>query len=276
MMLLGVAAMPRPMVRSQLRLSAQMLASRIPLCLAFSLLPYSAASQAHSSRADAASLMQQLRGGNNRAPVAELRQLSGPRSRAALDELADSLTNFVITASGDESQAVNVFAALSAIGRSGSRRSDGGVPYAGAGARLSRIIEEAPMWAGGALIPLTRLQNRAEGIERLSAVAQSESPSAPAAVEILDHYGGEPGEAELRRLYRGPSLASERARAVLATVAARRGWERTRRKLDAAKDALGADTGTAAVNAALVVVVFPAEIFRGFDALVATTNEDGP
>jgi len=41
------------------------------------------------------------------------------------------------------------------------------------------------------------------------------------------------------------------------------------RKLDAAKAALGAETETAAVDAALDLVVFRAEVFRGLDALVA-------
>lgn len=41
------------------------------------------------------------------------------------------------------------------------------------------------------------------------------------------------------------------------------------RKLTAAKAALGAATETAAVDAALDLVVFRAEVFRGLDALVA-------
>lgn len=41
------------------------------------------------------------------------------------------------------------------------------------------------------------------------------------------------------------------------------------RKLDAAKTALGALTETAAVDAALDLVVFRAEVFRGLDALAA-------
>ena len=41
------------------------------------------------------------------------------------------------------------------------------------------------------------------------------------------------------------------------------------RKLDAAKAALGALTETAAVDAALDLVVFRAEVFRGLDALAA-------
>ena len=41
------------------------------------------------------------------------------------------------------------------------------------------------------------------------------------------------------------------------------------RKLDAAKTALGAVTETAAVDAALDLVVFRAEVFRGLDALAA-------
>lgn len=48
------------------------------------------------------------------------------------------------------------------------------------------------------------------------------------------------------------------------------------RKLDAAKDALGAVTETAAVDAALDLVVFRAEVFRGLDALVAAGGLDGP
>jgi hypothetical protein len=40
-------------------------------------------------------------------------------------------------------------------------------------------------------------------------------------------------------------------------------------KLDAARAALGADTETATVDAALDLVVFRAEVFRGLDALVA-------
>lgn len=39
------------------------------------------------------------------------------------------------------------------------------------------------------------------------------------------------------------------------------------RKLDAAKTALGALTETAAVDAALDLVMFRAEVFRGLDAL---------
>jgi len=40
------------------------------------------------------------------------------------------------------------------------------------------------------------------------------------------------------------------------------------RKLDAAKAALGVATETAAVDAALDLVVFRTEVFRGLDALV--------
>ena len=41
------------------------------------------------------------------------------------------------------------------------------------------------------------------------------------------------------------------------------------RKLDAAKAALGARSETAAVDAALDLVVFRAEVFRGLDELAA-------
>lgn len=41
------------------------------------------------------------------------------------------------------------------------------------------------------------------------------------------------------------------------------------RKLDAAKSALGASSETAAVDAALDLVVFRAEVFRGLDRLAA-------
>lgn len=41
------------------------------------------------------------------------------------------------------------------------------------------------------------------------------------------------------------------------------------RKLSAAKAALGADTETAAVDAALDLVVFRTEVFRGLDKLAA-------
>ncbi len=41
------------------------------------------------------------------------------------------------------------------------------------------------------------------------------------------------------------------------------------RKLDAAKAALGASSETAAVDAALDLVVFRAEVFRGLDELAA-------
>ena len=41
------------------------------------------------------------------------------------------------------------------------------------------------------------------------------------------------------------------------------------RKLTAAKTALGAETETAAVDAALDLVVFRAEVFRGLDELAA-------
>lgn len=48
------------------------------------------------------------------------------------------------------------------------------------------------------------------------------------------------------------------------------------RKLDAAKAALGAETETAAVDAALDFVVFRAEVFRGLDALAAAGGLDSP
>lgn len=48
------------------------------------------------------------------------------------------------------------------------------------------------------------------------------------------------------------------------------------RKLDAAKTALGVETETAAVDAALDLVVFRAEVFRGLDALAAAGGLDAP
>lgn len=48
------------------------------------------------------------------------------------------------------------------------------------------------------------------------------------------------------------------------------------RKLDAAKVALGAETETAAVDAALDLVVFRTEVFRGLDALAAIGGVDAP
>lgn len=45
-------------------------------------------------------------------------------------------------------------------------------------------------------------------------------------------------------------------------------------KLDAAKLALGVDTETAAVDAALDLVVFRTEVFRGLDALAAAGGLD--
>lgn len=48
------------------------------------------------------------------------------------------------------------------------------------------------------------------------------------------------------------------------------------RKLDAAKAALGAQTETAAVDAALDLVVFRAEVFRGLDALAAVGGLAAP
>ena len=55
---------------------------------------------------------------------------------------------------------------------------------------------------------------------------------------------------------------------------ARQVWKRKnmlidQRKLDAAKVALGAQTETAAVDAALDLVAFRAEVFRGLDQLAA-------
>lgn len=48
------------------------------------------------------------------------------------------------------------------------------------------------------------------------------------------------------------------------------------RKLDAAKDAFGAETETAAVDAALDLVVFRAGVFRGLDALAAAGGLGSP
>lgn len=48
------------------------------------------------------------------------------------------------------------------------------------------------------------------------------------------------------------------------------------RKLDAAKVALGVGTETAAVDAALDLVIFRTEVFRGLDALVAAGGLAAP
>lgn len=52
-------------------------------------------------------------------------------------------------------------------------------------------------------------------------------------------------------------------------VLRRKNMLRDQRKLDAARRALGADTETAAVDAALDLVVFRTEVFDGLDRLVA-------
>ena len=68
-----------------------------------------------------------------------------------------------------------------------------------------------------------------------------------------------------------PSLGTFRKGAMARTrrVVRRKNMLIDQRKLDAAKAALGAETETAAVDAALDLVVFRAEVFRGLDALVA-------
>lgn len=53
-----------------------------------------------------------------------------------------------------------------------------------------------------------------------------------------------------------------------ARVMKRKNMLMDQRKLDAAKAALGADTETAAVDAALDLVVFPTEVLHALDQLV--------
>jgi len=75
-----------------------------------------------------------------------------------------------------------------------------------------------------------------------------------------------------------PSVCTLREAAMAKTrrVIRRKNMLIDQRKLDAAKAALGAETETAAVDAALDLVVFRAEVFRGLDALVAAGGLDVP
>jgi len=75
-----------------------------------------------------------------------------------------------------------------------------------------------------------------------------------------------------------PSVRTLREAAIAKTrrVIRRKNMLIDQRKLDAAKAALGAQTETAAVDAAIDLVVFHAEVFRGLDALVAVGGLAAP
>ncbi len=81
---------------------------------------------------------------------------------------------------------------------------------------------------------------------------------------------------ELYGTLRVRSTLREAAMAQLRRVMRRKNMLVDQRKLDAAKAAMGAPTETAAVDAALDLVVFRAEVFRELDALLALGGLGAP
>lgn len=173
----------------------------------------------------AAIIMWQLRtrGGVGDA-VRILRQLDSTHTRRQRDELADSLTAFVVEHAGRYETINEVSRTMFALGEAGALEG-GGIPYSGTADRLVRIARETDL-TGGAFYILSLTGDQEDVVRRLRELAVADSGLAFAAVSALDHCCGNRGVAALRALYRDQSVTPPSARHLLNQIASRRGWRK--------------------------------------------------
>ncbi len=154
-----------------------------------------------------------------------LRQVDGPVDRHVVDELADSLTAFVMANDDPALENQAAMKALAVLGKAGDTTGEG-TAYAGAGERLMRIaLSPGGAFAGGAVYLIALLPDRHEAITRLSEFASSTSRSAYLGIHALEGRGLE-GQAALRSLHQRGVVRDPEARRSIESIAHRQGWGR--------------------------------------------------
>jgi hypothetical protein len=195
-------------------------------CLFLSAAEAAAQRSENDPRTNASAAMASLRAqGHPGAAGRVLRQYLGPIDRQTLDELADSLTQFVIEAAPREATRDAAGKALDAIAFAAGASGEG-TPYEGAGSRLMQIAQADVPIAGAALYWLTTLPNKQEAVERLSVVARSPADGAVAytAISLLYDLMGPDGLAEIRRLYISGQVTNLTARSQVEAFAQLHRW----------------------------------------------------
>lgn len=168
--------------------------------------------------------MQKLRAGVGvRNSLSILRQVDGQRPPHQLDELADSLAQFIVAEAGKPTTIDVVAHALEALGLAGGA-SGPGVPYAGASERLQAIAETSSSEAGGALLLLARSADRSDAVNRLRSMVIRNPRLAEEAIDQLDRNAGVEGVAALKALHARSSTLSPQSRRALKRVATKRQW----------------------------------------------------
>jgi hypothetical protein len=156
-----------------------------------------------------------------------LRQASAPFPSEILNELADSIVAFATDASvyGDPARFEALKIAIRTLGLAGVSRGDG-IPYAGAGEKLGRIIVGLPPeLTGAALYYLAHVADVDEAVKTLRGIAVSDRPHALDAIRTLLSELGPRGEAALRTAHEQGEARSAEAKYRLETIAMERGWK---------------------------------------------------
>jgi hypothetical protein len=156
-----------------------------------------------------------------------LRQASAPFPSEILNELADSIVAFATDASvyGDPARFEALKIAIRTLGLAGVTTGDG-IPYAGAGEKLGRIIVGLPPeLTGAALYYLAHVADVDEAVRTLRGIAVSDSPHALDAIRTMLSELGPRGEAALRTAHERGEARSAAARYRLESIAMERGWK---------------------------------------------------
>ncbi|MCC7002944.1 MAG: hypothetical protein IT357_12375, partial [Gemmatimonadaceae bacterium] len=103
----------------------------------------------------------------------------------SLDELADSLTAFVLRTEPTDNNSVAITNALEALSLAGASL-PWGTPYSGAGRRLLAIAEESERSSTYAASAIGALHDRAEALRLLRRVATLDRAAAAVAAQSLD------------------------------------------------------------------------------------------
>ncbi len=182
----------------------------------------SATAQSRGQPMTGRAVMQTLRAeGHPGGAWRTLQQLDGSVSRAVQDELADSMVAFMIETRMRPRSSIDPV--IHVLGGAGVA-SGGGIPYAGAGARLLRIAYAVESeTAAGVLYYVSQLPDRQEALAGLSAFAGSAHPLAYAAIPMLGDMGPDGVEA-LRVLWRQGTASNSEAKRRLEGLASHFGW----------------------------------------------------
>ncbi len=155
-----------------------------------------------------------------------LRQLRGPMSQAALDELADSLVAFVLANPEPQAEVRKAIGDIIVDLGSSAFANSPGTPYAGAGERLLRIASVVDGLRSIMVLDIIRqIPDPQEARAHLRTFARGTHPEARFAIDQLERMGPE-GIAVLRTLWEENAITEPSAWWAMVALAGRHGWER--------------------------------------------------